>query len=99
MLSNYWINDFQAKFHLSLFSPSYTTVLHDVFYGLAPPFPWPQACLIMLCSVILMGLCTLLKMLMIDPPSPAGNPGMSLLKLFLAGNTSGISGFPGIFRS
>jgi hypothetical protein len=38
-------------------------------------------------------------MLMIDPPSPAGNPGMSLIKLFLAGRVSGISGFPGIFCS
>jgi len=63
------------------------------------PCPWPQACLIMLYSVIVMGLSTLLKMLMIDPPSPAGNPGMSLIKLFLAGRVSGISGFPGIFCS
>jgi hypothetical protein len=30
--------------------------------------------------------------------SPAGNPVMSLIKLFIEGNTSGISGFTGIFR-
>jgi hypothetical protein len=53
----------------------------------------------MLYSVIVMGLSTLLKMLMIDPPSPAGNPRMSLIKLFLARNTSGISGFTGTFFS
>jgi hypothetical protein len=40
---------------------------------------------------------TLLKMEMSDPPASAGNPVVSLIKLFLAGNTSGISGFPGIF--
>ncbi len=32
-------------------------------------------------------------------PSPAGNPVMVLIKLFLAGNTFGISGFPGFFCS
>jgi hypothetical protein len=36
---------------------------------------------------------SLLKMLMSDPPSPAGNPWMSLIKLFLAGNTSALGGF------
>jgi hypothetical protein len=53
----------------------------------------------MLCSVIVMELSTLLKMLMNDPPSPAGNPGKSVIKLFLARNTSGISGFTRIFLS
>jgi hypothetical protein len=53
----------------------------------------------MLCSVIVMMLSTLLKMLMNDQSSPAGNPGMSLIKLFLAGRVFRITGFPGIFRS
>jgi hypothetical protein len=53
----------------------------------------------MLCSVILMELSTLLKMLMNDPPSPVGNPGMSLIKLFLDGRVFRITGFPGIFSS
>jgi hypothetical protein len=41
---------------------------------------------------------TLLKMLRSDPRHPPGI-GDSLIKLFLAGNSSGISGFPEIFRS
>ncbi len=63
----------------SFLSPSYTTVLHGVVYGLVPL----SMASVWSCSVIVMGLSTLLKMLMIDPPSPAGNPGMSLIKLFL----------------
>jgi hypothetical protein len=49
---------------------------------------------------ILTNLCTvptLLNMLMSDPPSLAGNPVVSLIKLFMAGNISGISVFPGTF--
>jgi hypothetical protein len=40
---------------------------------------------------------TLLKMLLSDPVLSRESR-MSLIKLFLAGNTSGISKFPGIFR-
>ncbi len=41
----------------------------------------------------------LLKMLMSDPRPYSRESRMSLVKLFLARNTFGISGFPGIFRS
>jgi hypothetical protein len=41
----------------------------------------------------------LLKMLMSDPPLYSRESGMSLIKLFLARNTFGISGFPDLFRS